>query len=114
MHFNNELKYYYGICKTSIHFISSAVIKCNYFGKLQMDTNKVMVIMWAMVTHAHTHIHKHTQIMFTSTGRSLRAISRRKERRMGEDGKRNERHIEDGGAGGEGWSHEQGEAERRA
>lgn len=41
---------------------------------------------------------------------------------MGEDGKRNERHIENGGrekeggggAGGEGWSHEQEEAERRA
>ena len=32
--------------------------------------------------------------MFTSTGRSLRAISGRKERRMGEDGRRKERHIE--------------------
>lgn len=51
-----------------------------------------------MLRHAHirTHIYTlaHTPIMFTSTGRSLRAISRRKERRMGEDGRRKERHIE--------------------
>lgn len=32
--------------------------------------------------------------MFTSTGRILRAISGRKERRMGEDGRRKERHTE--------------------
>ncbi len=36
--------------------------------------------------HTHTHTHTHTPIMFTSTGRSLGVISRRKERRMGEDG----------------------------
>ena len=56
--------------------------------------------------------------MFTSTGRSLGVISRRKERSMGEDGKRKERHIEnggwEGGTGGEGCSHEQEEAEHRA
>ena len=38
-----------------------------------------------MLTHTRTHTekHTHTPIMFTSTGRSLGAISRRKERRMG-------------------------------
>lgn len=50
--------------------------------------------------HTHTRMHMYTPIMCTSTGRSLRAISRRKERRMGEDGRRNERHIENGGRGG--------------
>lgn len=68
--------------------------------------------------HTYTHTNTYTPIMFTSTGRSLGAISRRKERRMGEDGRRKERHIKnggwEGGTGGEGWSHEQGEAERRA
>lgn len=68
--------------------------------------------------HTHTCMHTYTPIMCTSTGRSPRAISRRKERRMGEDSRRNERNIEKEGAGagmgGEGRSHEQEEAERRA
>lgn len=56
--------------------------------------------------HTQIHTNTYTPIMFTSTGRSLRAISRRKERRMGEDGGRKERHIKnrgrEGGTGGEG------------
>lgn len=47
--------------------------------------------------HTYTHTNTYTPIMFTSTGRSLGAISRRKERRMGEDGRRKERHIKNGG-----------------
>lgn len=74
-----------------------------------------------MFTYVHTDAriqkHMHTSDMCTSTRRTLGAISRRKTRRMGEDGRRNERHRENGGEGGTRgveWSHEQEEAERGA
>lgn len=64
-----------------------------------MDINKVTAIMKAVPTCAcmATHALTYTPIMFTLTGRGLGAISRRKERRMGEDGCRNERHTQNGG-----------------
>lgn len=53
-----------------------------------MDINKVTAIMKAVPRCACTATHALTYapIMFTLTGRDLGAISRRKERRMGEDG----------------------------
>lgn len=45
-----------------------------------------------MYTHAHIDV-------FTSTGRILGAISRRKEKRMGEDGRRKEAHRMEGERG---------------
>lgn len=67
--------------------------------------------MKAQIPYTHKHTHARTSQVHLNREEPLGNQGKR----MGEDVRRNERHTENGvGARGEGWSHEQEEAERRA